>query len=114
MTSDIDKTLHVCTYTCAFHIVDIPKELCIITTYMVAMATLPLHVRSTLKYLAITSIRTVNSDAKLVWKCLILTRCKTYFLSYTVIHIPICNTVEHFITIPTTIKLSACAINCDV
>ena len=30
---------------------------------MVAMATLPLHVRSTLKYLAITLIRTVNNEA---------------------------------------------------
>ena len=49
---------------------------------MVAMATLSPHVRSTLKYLAITLKRTVNSEAKLVWKFLILTRCKTYFLYY--------------------------------
>ena len=48
-----------------------------ITTYMVAMATLPLNVRSTSKFLIITLIRTVNSEAKLVLKFLILTRCKT-------------------------------------
>ena len=53
------------------------------TTYMVVMATLPLLVRSTLKYLAITLITAVNNEAKLVWKFLILTRYKTYFLSYT-------------------------------
>ena len=28
MTSDIDIILHVCTCTCVFYIVDIPKQVC--------------------------------------------------------------------------------------
>ena len=52
-------------------------------SYMVAIAMLPIHVRNTLKYLGITSIRTVSNDAKPVRKVLILMWCKTYFLPYT-------------------------------
>ena len=62
MTSDIDITLHVCTCTCVFHIVDISKQLCR-TLHIYGS----LHVRSTLKYLAVTLIRTVNNEAKFLW-----------------------------------------------
>ena len=44
-----------------FHVVDISKQIMSnISTHMVAMAMLPLHVHSTLKYLAIALIRTVK------------------------------------------------------
>ena len=62
MTSDIDITLPVYTYTCVFQIMDIHKPLNI-TTEMVAMATLPLHVRSTSKFIAITLARNAENEA---------------------------------------------------
>ena len=85
MTSDIDITLHVCTYTCVFRLIDIHKIKTVIpniTAYTVAMATLPLHVQSTSKFLAITLIRTADNETKFVWKVLI-SRCVKHTFSLT-------------------------------
>ena len=107
MTSDIDINFHVSTCTCGSTLWIFLNSYVEHYYNIVAMATVPLHIRSTLKYLAITLIRSVNNAAKLLWKFLLLTRCGTYFLSYTYTN---CNTIEHFITVQATIKLSACAI----
>ena len=75
-----------------------------ISTCMVAMATLLLQVRSTLKYLAVTLIRTVNSEAKLVWKFLILTRARlTFSLTYSL--------VSKVITLPKVSKVFSLFLN---
>ena len=53
-------------------------------TLAVDWAVTPQHKQNkTLKYLAITLIRPVKYEVKLVWEFLILTQCNTYFLSYT-------------------------------
>ena len=84
MASDIDITLHVCTYTCFPHCGYSGAIIPNITTYMVAMTTLPPHVRSTSKCLAITLLRTADNEAKLAWKVLIFMTRKIFaLLKYT-------------------------------
>ena len=83
--------MHMCVPHCGYFLTIMSN----ITTYMVGMATLPLYVRSTLKYLAITLTRTLNNEAKFVRKFLILTRCKTYFLSYTYTNLKHIRTFYH-------------------
>ena len=73
MTFDTDITLHVCTFTCVFNIVGIHKSQSNIISLMVAMTTLPLHVRSASKFLPITLTWTAQ-------KVLIFMQCQTYLL----------------------------------